>query len=434
MKKHAPFTPVLGGLALLLVCSGASAFDLNQAWLAARGYNSDYAATRADLDAGREQAVQGRAQLLPQVGLTGSYSHTNPTQPAGQATYDSSGYGVQLTQPLFDISKYTAYQKGKIASQQADTSFSAAEQQLIVDTARAYFDVLLADDTLAATRASKKAYQTQLEQARTAFELGTATIIDTHEAQAGFDAATAKEIVALSQQDISRNNLHRLTGLDSMAIQPLREQLPPPPSAALQDWQNRAADNSLAVQAAEQALAYAKQTVAEKRGNRLPVVALNAGYNDNRTNQPNALPVTRGSSIGVTVSLPLYAGGGIDSQIREALAKEEAARERLESARRQMKEDVRKAWLGVTNGAALVKAQQQLLVSAKSKVDSTKLGKEVGIRTNLDVLQAEQSYYDAITSLATAKYDYLTARLQLGQVAGILDSGLLQEVNASVRP
>lgn len=433
MKTYAHCAPLLSGLALLLASTATPAFDLNQAWLAARDYNSDYAASRADLGAGRELAVQGRAQLLPQVALSGSYSHTNPTQPAGQSTYDSSGYGVQLSQPLFDTSKYSAYQKGKIASQQAETAFSAAEQQLIVDIARAYFDVLLAEDTLAATRASKKAYRTQLEQAKTAFELGTATIIDTHEAQAGFDAASAKEIVALNQQEISQNNLRRLTGLDACAIQPLQQQLPPPPAGTLQGWLEQAASNSRSLQAAEQALAYASQTVTEKRGNQLPVLALNAGYNDNRNNQPGNVPVTRGSSIGLSVSLPLFAGGGINSQIREALAREESARDKLESARRQLKEDVRKSWLGVTNGAALVRAQQQLLVSAKSKVDSTKLGKEVGIRTNLDLLQAEQAYYDALTSLATAKYDYLTARLQLGQVAGTLDEALLQEVNAAVR-
>ncbi|NWK77282.1 TolC family outer membrane protein [Aquitalea sp. LB_tupeE] len=433
MKHPARFTPLLPALALLLASTSSFAFDLSEAWQAARSYNSDYAGSRADLEAGRELAVQGRAQLLPQVGLTGSYSHTNPTQPAGQATYDSSGYGIQLAQPLFDISKYSAYQKGKIASQQADTSFGAAEQQLMVDIARAYFDVLLAEDTLTATRASKKAYQTQLQQAKTAFDLGTATIIDTHEAQAGFDAASAKEIVALNQQEISQNNLRRLTGLDPRAIQPLKAQLPPPPAGDLQSWLELATHNSLALRAAEQALQYASQTVTEKRGNQLPVVALNAGFNDNRSNQNGALPVTRGSSIGVSVSLPLFAGGGINSQIREALAKEESARDKLESTRRQLREDVRKSWLGVTNGAALVRAQQQLLVSAKSKVDSTKLGKEVGIRTNLDVLQAEQSYYDAMTSLATAKYDYLTARLQLEQVAGTLDEGRLQIVNAAIR-
>ena len=433
MKYHARLTPLLPALALLLATSSAHAFDLSEAWLAARSYNSDYAGSRADQSAGRELAIQGRAQLLPQVALTGNYSHTNPTQPAGQATYDSSGYGIQLSQPLFDISKYSAYQKGKIASQQADTSFDAAEQQLMVDIARAYFDVLLADDTLTATLASKKAYQTQLQQAKAAFDLGTATIIDTHEAQAGFDAASAREIVAINQQEISQNNLHRLTGLDIRRIQPLKEQLPPPPAGDLQSWLDLATHNSLALRAAEQALQYASQTVTEKRGNQLPVVALSAGYNDNRSNQNGALPVTRGSSIGVSVSLPLFAGGGIDSQIREALARQESARDKLESTRRQLREDVRKSWLGVTNGAALVRAQQQLLVSAKSKVDSTKLGKEVGIRTNLDVLQAEQSYYDAMTSLATAKYDYLTARLQLEQVAGTLDESRLQTVNAAIR-
>lgn len=245
----------------------------------------------------------------------------------------------------------------------------------------------------------------------------------------------AKEIAAESQLEISRNNLLRLTGLSPDAIQPLKDSLPldTPTPATLEGWIQLAVANSPSLKSAEQSVELAKAGITEKRANQLPTITLNAGYNEARSNAFGSVPVTRGNSVGVTVSLPLFAGGGIDSQVREAVARKDAAADKLESARRQLREDVRRAWLGVTNGAALVRAQQQLVLSANSKVESTRLGKEVGIRTNLDLLQAEQAYYDAVTSLATARYDYLTARLQLAQAAGTLDEALLQQVNQAVR-
>lgn len=424
------------GIALLALAPSAYSYDLLDAWHAARDYNADFAAARANLSAGREQAIQGRAQLLPQVGASANYSYTHLTLPANLPGYDSTSYGVSLKQPLFDISKYTGYQKGQIGTRQAEISFQASEQQLMLTIAQAYFKVLLAQDTLAATQASKKAYQTQLAQARAAFDVGTATITDTHEAQAGYDAASAREISALNDLEVSQYTLRQLTGLEVQGIQPLQANLPltRPLPDSLQAWSDNALRNSLTIQAAEQALEYARQTVTEKRGNHLPVINLEAGYTDSRSHlSVNQMPQNRGSSIGVGVTLPLFAGGGINSQVREALAKEEAARDQLEASKRQVRENVRQAFLGITNGAALVRAQQQLLVSAKSKLDSTRLGKEVGIRTNLDVLQAEQSYYDALTSLATAKYNYLLARLALAQSAGQLDEALLADVNRVIR-
>ncbi|WP_225547772.1 TolC family outer membrane protein [Chromobacterium violaceum] len=439
MKNHR--LPLIAALLMFGAALPAQAFDLVGAWQAARDYNADFAAARAQREAGQEKAVQGRSQLLPQVSVTGNYAYNNPLQPSqgigasgnlvANKPYETHGYNVGLQQPLFDAGKYTGYQKGKIGTELADTTFDAAEQQLILDIAQAYFDVLRARDTLAATRASKKTYQNLLEQARTAFEVGTATITDTHEAQAGYDGAVAQEISDANNLELAGNNLKRLTGLEPSGIQTVRDQLPllPPKPAGLDAWIDMAQRNSLKIKSAQQNLELARQTVIEKKGNHLPTVTLNAGYADNISNQSGSYPHTRGSNVGVTVSLPLFAGGGINSQVREAAAQEEAARDQLESSRRQVKEDVRKAFLGVTNGAALVRAQQQLLVSAKSKVESTRLGKEVGIRTSIDLLQAEQAYYTALTTLANAKYSYLTARLALAQAAGQLQPDALAEVN-----
>ncbi|MDN0082702.1 TolC family outer membrane protein [Crenobacter sp. SG2305] len=428
-------TPLAALLALTLAMP-ASAVDLVGAWQAARDYDATFGSARKQRDAGQEQEVQGLSQLLPQVGLTGNYSNTNTMSPAGIPSYETHGYGVQLTQPLFDVGKYTGYRKGKLGTALADTQFSAAEQQLIVSVAQAYFDVLLARDTLDAVRAAKSAFATQLDQAKAAFQVGTATIVDTYEAQAGYDGAAAKEIVAVSDLEVKENAFRKLTGLDPKGIQRVNEPLVlvPPSPATLEAWQNQALASSLDVKAKEQSLELAKQDVTAKKGQHLPTVALTAGYQDNVTTAPIfvASPSSRASSVGVQLTMPLFTGGGIRSQVREAVAKEEQARDDLEATRRQVSESVRRAYLGVTNGAALVRAQEQLLISAKAKLDSTKLGKEVGVRTNIDLVQAEQAYYEAVQNLASARYAYLNARLQLAQAAGTLEPPVLIDVNRSI--
>lgn len=436
-------TRIASGLLCLALPLGACAFDLLDAWRAARQYDSGYAAAGADLRAGSEQGVQGRAQLLPQINLTGSYNRNapinQPTQSGWATGGESHGHGVTLTQPLFDVGRYAGYRKGQINDALAQTTYDTSTQQLMVDVAAAYFNVLLAQDTLAATEIAKKAFAGQLAQARTEFEIGTATITDTDEAQAGYDSALADEIQAQSDLEINRNQLARLTGLPPLQLQPLGSIIPldTPRPGTLEGWLALAQANSLKIRSAEQTLALAEQTITEKRAGHLPVVQLSAGYQDTTTNDPlttlNAPARSRGSTIGVTLTLPLYAGGGIDSQVREALARRDSARDQLEDARRQVREAIRKAWLGVTSGAAYVRAQEQRLKSARSKLASTQLGREVGVRTNLDLLKAQQDYSEVLKNLASARYRFLNARLQLAQAAGLLDEQVLEDVNRAIR-
>lgn len=432
-----PFRITLFTLAALSLSPAAGAFDLVDAWRAAREHDASFSARRHERDAGREQAVQGRAQLLPRVGLSANYQHNRPIEPSGLSSYNSHGWGVELSQPLFDLPKYAGYQKGQTGTRLAEAQFSAAEQQLIVDVARAYFDVLLASDTLASVRSAKAAFAKQLEQARTAFEVGTATITDTYEAQAGFDAARAREIAAESELTVRREALRRLTGLDPQGVAPVSEKLAlaPPAPATLEAWTELAEANSLAIRANREQLELARQDLLEKRGQRLPTLSLSAGYSDNVNDSPSAgsgARNSRGSAIGVTLSVPLFAGGGLTSQVREAAANELKARDTLEASRRQVREDVRSAYLGVTNGAALVRAQEQLLASSRSKLEATRLGREVGVRTTLDLLQAEQAYAEAVTSLAQSRYNYLLAQLALSQAAGLLDAERLAALNRAM--
>ncbi len=410
----------------------AQAFDLLEAWYAARQYDSGFAAQKAERNAGLEKRDQGRALLLPQLGLSSSVSRSNDIEPGVSGSYSSHGWGAELKQPLFDVGAWTGYQKGKISSALADTRFSAAEQALILAVSRAYFDVLLAQDTLSSTQAAKKSFEKQLAQAKKAFEVGTATILDSYEAQASYNAASAREISAINQLEVKRNALGTLTGLVNEGISPLKGKialLAPEPDSA-DAWIARALSNNPAIAISEQQTQLARQNVTAARGNHLPRLALTAGYQDQSTNNPRtSFTDNRGSNIGLNLTIPLYAGGGINSQVREAVALQEQAGEQLESSKRKVREDVRAAFLGVSNGAALVKANEQLLLSAKNKVDATRLGREVGLRTILDLLQAEQAYYEAERQLSESRYGYLFARLQLAQASGELSEATLRSVN-----
>ncbi|MFC3531832.1 TolC family outer membrane protein [Vogesella facilis] len=431
MKAHTHL--MLAGALALGASLPAAAFDLAAAVQAARDYDASYAGARQSLLAGQEQAVQGRALLLPSIGLSAGVTRTDAIKPAADA-YNTRSVGVQLTQPLFDVASYTGYKKGVIGSELAGVQFSASSQQLIADVAKAYFDTLLAEDVLNVTRATKKAYERQLAQAKKAFEVGTATITDTHEAQAGYDSAQASEIAAVSDLEIKRNTLAKLTGLNAEQINHLRGSVALDADlGSLQSWLERAEAGSLSIKSAQQQQQLAEENLTAARGKHLPTVELTAGYSNAHTTEPSSRLAgrasTAGNSLGLNLTLPLYAGGGINSQVRAAAANLEKARSDVEASRRDVALAVRSAWLGVSNGTAQVKAQEQLLVSAKSKLDATRLGREVGVRTNIDLLNAESSYQDAVRALAAARYNLLYARLALALAAGELDDQAVATVN-----
>lgn len=423
---------ILAAVVALSSSLPAAAFDLTAAVQAARDYDAGFAGARQTLLAGQEKAVQGRALLLPTIGLSAGVTRTDAMKPDAEA-YRSSSVGVQLSQPLFDIASYTGYKKGVISSDLAGVQYQASSQQLVADVARAYFNVLLAEDVLNVTRATKKAYERQLAQAKKAFEVGTATITDTHEAQAGYDSAQASEIAAMSDLEIKRDTLAKLTGLQPDAINRLKGSVQLEDIGSLDSWLQRAQAGSLAIKSAAQQVQLAEENLTAARGKHLPTVDFTAGYSNAHTTEASSRLAgrgnTAGNTLGLSLTLPLYAGGGINSQVREAAANLEKARDDQEAARRDVALAVRTAWLGVSNGAAQVKAQEQLLVSAKSKLDATRLGHEVGVRTNLDLLNAESSYQDAVRALASARYNLLYARLALALAAGELDDQALASVN-----
>ncbi|MES2356348.1 MAG: TolC family outer membrane protein, partial [Pseudomonadota bacterium] len=411
------------------------AADLLQIYQDAKTQDPIFSSAQAAYQAGQERLPQGRAGLLPSVNISANATHSyTKSDGTPAAYYDSSGYTLTLSQPLYRSQNLATYQQAKQQVLQAEAQFSAAHQDLILRVAQIYFDVLLAQDNVTVSQAQKNAFAEQLAQAKQNFKVGTATITDTNEAQARYDQAIAKEIVDLNDLEIKRQALQQLIAKIPEQLTPLKDPLTlvSPTPNNINEWVAASEQNNQTLTVLKAGVEIAKSEVQKQRAGYLPSVDLVASYNSSR----NAFADVFGSrvdlktsQIGVQVTLPLYAGGGTQSRVREALANQDKSNFDLEANRRSVAQSTRTAFLGVTSGITQVQALEQALKSSQVSLDSTKLGREVGVRTSLDVLNAEQQVFQARRDLLQARYNVILNQLKLKSAAGQLNDGDLVEVN-----
>ncbi len=430
-------------LATLLAASGwAQAADLLEIFHAAQSNDPVFAAARATLEAGQEKLPQGRSMLMPSITFSANTTMngqnvTYPVYPlsflSGSYSYNSNGYGLTLVQPLFRQQNWLAYTESELQVAQAGMQFKIAEQDLIVRVAQAYFDVLIAQDSVGLAEAQETAISEQLEQAKRNFEVGSATITDTLEAQARYDLTGAQLIAAQNDLEIKRSALQQLINAAPKALNPLGKQfkLETPQPADMGKWLDAAQSSNLQIAIAQASAQIAEKEVARNRGGHYPTVDLVANYSNNSMGGSMANETTA-RSIGVQLNLPLFEGGLVNSRSREAEANRERARQEMESARRNADQQTRQAYLGVASGIAQVKALQQALASSESMLEASKLGHEVGVRTNLDVLNAQQQLYSTRRDLYQAQYNYLISELRLKQAVGSLGEEDLSRVNQAL--
>ena len=431
---------------LLCASNGALAADLLETFSAAQANDPVFAAARATLQAGQEKLPQGRSLLLPSISLnanstfndstiqyqgTPPYPGVNPNQ-----RYNSHGYGVNLTQPLFRQQNWLSYTEAELQVAQAEAQFRVTEQDLILRVAQAYFDVLIAQDSVQLAEAQKTAIAEQLEQAKRNFEVGSATITDTHEAQARYDLTSAQEIAAQNSLEIKRRSLQQLINTMPQELRPLGKafKLEAPQPADMEKWVNDAQLNSLQLAIAQAGAEIAEKEVARNRGGHYPTVDLVANYSNNQSNGGSfgVGSDNTSKSVGVQLNMPLFQGGAVNSKWREAEANRERAIQELENTRRTVVLQTRQAYLGVVSGIAQVKALQQALTSSESVLEASKLGQEVGVRTNLDVLNAQQQLYATRRDLYQAEYDYLISQLRLKAAVNSLGEADLGKVNQAL--
>jgi outer membrane protein len=420
--------PLLTALAFTLASAAGHvhAQSLQELYEAARAYDATFLAARSQAQAAEFRAEQAKALKRPSAALSANVTASQLKTPV-LSEGDSNTGGLELngSYPLFNKANQASFDQAAKARLVAQTDLETAEQDLIVRVAQGYFDVLAAQDALSTTRANKAAITEQLASAKRNFEVGTATITDTREAQAKFDLATAQEIAAENDLRTKRIALDQLVGRANVAPKGLVVPvvLPPVLPAEPEAWVGRADAEHPLVRKARLGVDIAQLETERARAAKWPTVDAVAaiGASDASGSSRSVVPgVTSRASIGVRLSLPLYTGGASDNRISETLALEDRSRNDLEAARRGVSQLTRQAYFGVQSGMAQVKALEAAEASTKLALEATQLGYRVGVRVNLDVLNAQTQLFQTQRDLAKARYDVILGSLRLRQASGQL--------------
>jgi outer membrane protein len=416
-------------LAAAFAALPAQAQSLLDLYEAARGHDAAYQSARATFEAAQHRAEQARAGLLPTASLTSTRSETQldtRTTSSTQRGFGTGSASLTVTQPLYRPANTAAYEQGKRQADAAQAQLTTASQDLIIRVSQAYFDVLSAQDTLAFVRAQKAAVSEQLASARRNFEVGTATITDTREAQARFDLVLAQEIAAENDLRVRKLALDTVTGRSEAKPLPLAAPLalPAPEPSDVNTWVQQAEAVSPSIQQARLGLDLAKLETEKAKAGHLPTVDLSASHGYSRNLAGTSVTSTdsrvSSSQLGVTLTVPLFAGFATQNRIRETLSLEDKARADLDNARRTVAQATRTAFLGLVSGAGQVRALEAAEASSQSALDANRLGYQVGVRINIDVLNAQSQLFQTKRDLAVARYNVLLGHLKLRQANGSL--------------
>lgn len=451
-----PTTPVLHKLAYVLLfflTNLASAFDLSSAYQSALSYNSDYLANVAKNKAGQENVVQGRANLLPQVSAGGSFGENYLNSDGAYMYYTQPIVSAQIQQVVYDFSKFSQYSKSKFATQLSDLQLTRAKQKLIIDVAQAYFDVLYATDTLDTIKATESAFYQQYIQATKSFNAGAVAVTDVNDAKSSLDSASADKIKAENDLINKKNILHNLTGLDPEQIQAIVANiiLSNPIPNDMAHWINIAHTENINIKIANMQMQMASTDINIAFAGHLPSFYVGGNYqnmgnaNVNGSNSAGQQMFESGGSVpgmigssyatasaAVMINIPIYSGGLVSSQVRQAKSNFLASQNQLLSVERETEQNIRNEFFAMQNGVNIVKARAQAMKSALLKLKSDQLGYKVGVRNSIDLVGAEKNYYKSIQDYNQARYQYLLDSLNLNYVSGKIDLDVLGKINANI--
>lgn len=432
MKK---FFPILIGLGLTGFSAISQAENLMQVYQQARISNPDLRKSAADRDAAFEKINEARSPLLPQLGLGADYTYTNGYRDAnGQDSNVTSG-SLQLTQTLFDMSKWRALTLQEKAAGIQDVTYQTDQQTLILNTATAYFNVLSAIDTLSYTEAQKQAIYRQLDQTTQRFNVGLVAITDVQNARSQYDSVLANEVTARNNLDNAVESLRQVTGnyypqLSSLNVDGFKTNKPETVNALLKEAENR----NLSLLQARLNQDLAREQIRQAQDGHMPTLDLNAstGVSNSRySGSNNSTPDNDAgqNKIGLSFSLPLYQGGMVNSQVKQAQYNFVGASEQLESSHRTVVQTVRSSFNNINASISSINAYKQAVVSAQSSLDAMEAGYSVGTRTIVDVLDATTTLYNAKQQLSSARYNYLINQLNIKSALGTLNEQDLVALN-----
>jgi outer membrane protein len=441
-----------------LTSLNAAAADLKEVYM--RALTSDPLIREAEANrlATRESKPQAVAALLPQIAATADYrdneslgsqtflqEEDDGTVTIGVTESETDGtreaWNVELRQSIFRWQNWAELKRSNVEGAQAEAEYVVAQQDLVVRTAEAYFNVLAARDTLEAAQAAHDAIGRQLEQSEKRFEVGLIAVTDVQDAKAAFDSATAALIQGKRNLANAGELLRELTGDAWDTLEKPGNDMPlaGPNPASAEDWVKLALDQNARLTASRLAADVTRQVISIERGFHFPEVDLvvsRGEFEDNGrfTNQGGVTfpsdADSEDTTYGVQVTLPIFSGGATSSRVRQAQYRHTAARERLERTVRETERSTRDAYLGVNSEVARVQSLKQAVDSAQTALQATEAGYEVGTRTSVDVLQARQRLFQSQTDYARSRYDYLLNVLRLQQAAGTLDGQGLDDINS----
>ena len=422
-----------------LLTMNAQALDLMEALNAAQAYDSQFMSARATREASAEKLPQGRSGLLPSVALTGSISKNDSEITSANPLFARTGISrpqnlqIQLKQPIFNLASFDLFSQGKLQTAIGDVQFEQAKMDLLLRVSQAYFDVLAAQDAISFIQAQKSAITEQLASAKRNFEVGTATITDTHEAQARYDLTLAQEIAATNDLEVKRNALAVVIGKTPGELNQLSPgiKLATPEPANVDKWVENAATGNVGVVVQKLAVDIAKLEISRNRAGHFPSLDAIASRSESKGTSPfDPSGTSNINSVGLQLTIPLFSGFAVTSKVREAIALENKASADLDTAKRNASQAARTAYLGVQSGLSQVKALEAAEVSSNSALESNKLGYEVGVRINIDVLNAQQQLYSTRRDLAKARYDTLINSLKLKAATGSLTESDIAQINS----
>lgn len=403
-------------------------------------------AARATFNADREGKNISRAALLPQLAISGEYkeSETNDSSPligiGGTIDSDGTSYRASLTQAIFDMPSWYRFQGSKSLSESARAQFAADQQSLIIRVSDAYFNVLRAYDNMQTRNAEERAIQRQLEQTRERFEVGLLPVTDVHEAQAVYDDAVVNSLEAQGALNIAFEQLQVLTGEDHNVLAGLAEKFEAtnPTPLSNNEWVDFAIGNNYPLKVAKLGKDAAYNNAKAATAARLPKVTGSASYFDSDSDGTRYnLPFESqqdGNSFAISVTMPIWLGGSLDAQRRQAKQRSIASDEGFIATKRNTVQAARSLYQLVLTNTARVKARAQSIISADSALQATQAGYEVGTRNIVDVLVAQRTVFQARRNFANARYDYILSMMGLKEVAGQLSPDDVYELNAWLDP
>lgn len=439
--RHFALLPLMAALGLGFA-GHVRAQSLVELFNAAKDFDATYQSAKSQAIATVALGDQAKAGILPTVGLGANASTTNQTSSLASlngTSYNTQSATLSASQPLYRPANFASYEQGKKQTDLAQLQLLTAEQDLIVRVSQAYFDVLTATDTLTFVRAQKSAVAEQLASAKRNFEVGTSTIVDTRDAQARYDLVVAQELAADNDLRVKSLAMDQLVGKSGTAPRPLRTpvQLSAVQPADVNQWVDQSEANNPAILQSVIALDVAKLETAKAQAGHKPTLDLVGSYgtvNNNGSSTSSTSYNVNQASIGLSFNMPLFAGYSVQNKVKQTLALEDKARSDLDAAKRSVAQATRTAFFGLQSGLSQVSAYEAAEASSQSALDANKLGYQVGVKINIDVLNAQSQLYSTKATLAKARYDVLVGALKLRQATGVLKDDDLAPINAQLAP